>query len=437
MRVMKKKLLAILFVLLLLVTTFSGCLEDDSKNKNEKPVVEINYPIDKMKVSSLVMISGTSYDLDGNEQIKKIEVKMGDGDWKKAQGTIKWSFDWDTYKLLDGVYSISVRAWDGIDFSKIEKIQIEVDNPRSVEIDSHKYAVFIATANFPEENESKLGNGGLYLAEEMAAYFVESLNYATSNIVILFDDGWIRSDNGYGEKIETLQQRQHDYAFTYGGATKNNVLKTFDRIINESNRYRDSEVFIWMFSHGYGDSNDSLAGGKLFERSQIFLWDDILSDRDFGQILLPLKSSKVSIIIDACFCGGFADKTILNFPTSILFRSKIPQNGRIVISSTSKFRKGFTSTLRGPIFSLLWFEGLKTGNADGYKSGLFSRGIQRQLGLFKNDMVSVEEAFFYAKYILENDEDFKDFEEMQPQINDRYPRRGFILSLREMHLGEG
>jgi len=433
---MDKKLIAIFIVVSLLVTLFSGCLGEDTDKSNEKPVITISYPINNKKVSSLVMISGTSTDPDGDDDLIRVEVKIDDGEWETADGTTKWSYDWNTYEYKDGVYTINARSWDGEEYSDVQTITVEIGNPETVESDSHKWAIFIASANFPIENESKLGNGGLYLAEEMAEYLIENCNYATSNIIILFDDGWIREDNGYGEKLKTLQERSHDYDITYGGATKNNVVNSIDHLINESNKYRDSEVFIWIFNHGYGDLNNSLTGGKLFERSQIFLWDDMINDKELGNILGPLKSTKVSIIVDACFCGGFADKTILNLPTSLMLRSGIPRPGRIVISGASKFRKGFASTTQGPLFSLLWFEGLKTGMADGFKPGLLKIGRSTNLNIFKDGKVSVEEAFYYARYMLRTDKNFKEFKSMQPQITDRYPLRGRLLSHREMFLGE-
>jgi hypothetical protein len=416
------------FILISILAILAGCLED-KKEQNAKPLVSIVYPYNGSRVSSLVMISGTSYDPDGD--LILVEIKVGEGEWEVANGVAKWSYDWSTYEYEDGFYTISARSWDGKVYSEIASITVEVDNPEIVETDSHKWAVFIAAANFPKNNESKLGNGGLYLAEDMAAYFIEKCDFATSNIFILFDDGWIRKDNGYGERLQTLQERHHEYDITYGGATKKNVVKTLNHIINESNRYRDSEVFIWIFNHGYGDLNNSLTGGKLFESSQIFLWDDIINDRDLGDMLLTLKSTKVCIIIDACFSGGFADKTIYNIPTSPLLKSGVPQSGRIVITGTSKFRKGYASTLRGPIFSQLWFEGLSTGKADGFKPGLFRMGRK---GLLKDGKVSVEEAFYYARYKLRTDEDLREFRFMEPQISDRYPSQGFILSIDEMFL---
>jgi hypothetical protein len=424
---MDKKLITIFVVAIIIVTSLSGCLEEKD-TPNKKPVVSINYPLNRSTVSSLVMISGIATDLDGDEYIIKIEVKIGDDKWDKAYGTTQWIYHWNTYDYKDGRYIVSVRSWDGNEYSEVQTITVDVDNPEVIDSDSHKWALFVATANFPEDNESKLGNGGLYLAEDIAEYLIEECDYATSNVIILFDDGWIRDDNGYGEKLMTLQERNHEYDITYGGATKDNVEKSIDRIINQSNNYRNSEVFIWFFNHGYGDLNNSLTGGKLLESSQIFLWDDIFSDKELGELLSPLKSKKVTVIVDACFCGGFADKTIFNIPTVLLFRSGIPRSGRVVIAGASKFRKGYTSTTKGPLFSLLWFEGLTTGDADGFRAGLFKMGKPRKLNFFKDGEVSVEEAFYYARYKLSTDKNLKEFDSMEPQINDRFPYRGLFFS---------
>ena len=281
--IMEKKLIAAFIIVTILITMFSGCLEEE-KEPNQLPSITISYPSNRATVLGLVMISGTATDPDGDENIETVEIKIGNHSWETADGTTKWSYDWTTYDFDDNSYTISVRSSDGNDYSEIKTITVTVDNPKSVESDSHKWAIFIAAANFPEDNESKLGNGGLYLAEEMAAYLIEKGGYATSNIVLLFDDGWIRSDNGFGEKIMTLQQRTHDYDIIYGGATQENVENSLNHLITEANKYRDSEVFIWVFNHGYGDVNDSLTGGKLLESSQIFLWDDILSDKDLGDM---------------------------------------------------------------------------------------------------------------------------------------------------------
>jgi hypothetical protein len=432
---MNIKILSVISVVFLLLVLCTGCFKE-SEPINHKPVVVINYPRNNAIVSGFVMISGVSSDDDSDDDIEFVEIKINDGSWKKAEGIIQWSYHWNTYEYEDGKYSISVRAWDSVEYADVEIIDVEVKNPVEIDSNAHRWALFVAAANFGLDNSSKLGNGGLFLAEEMAEYLVEECGYATSNIIILFDDGWIRDDNGYGKKVITLQQRKTKYAFTYSSATKEMVELSINYIIDQSNKHRESEVFMWFFSHGYGDMNNSLTGGKLLESSHIFLWDDILSDKKLGEWLDSLNSKRVAVIVDACFSGGFADKTILNIPTSRLFRSDIPRAGRVVIAGSSKFRVGYASTTKGPLFSLLWFEGLKTGSADGFGQGLFNKGRPRRLNIFKDGKISIEEAFYYARHILSTEEYLQDYKNMEPQINDRYPHPGLFFSRKGLVLGQ-
>lgn len=426
--------LTVIVVFLLLISNYLGIFGSNFNFNDDKPTVTITYPSNGAIVSKLVMISGTAYTPDGEEDVNSVQVKIDGNNWVAVIGTTLWSYDWTTYTLPDGQYNISARSFNGKEYSEIASITVKVENPTAVDSGTHKWAIFIVAANFPKNNDTKLGNGGLYLAEQMAAYFIEKNQYPTSQIMILFDDGWIRSDNGYGTKQKTLQERTHEYDIAYGGATKANVIASLRYLINESNTYPDSEVFIWIFNHGVGNNNKTFTGGKILQRSEIFLWDNTMTDKELGDILAPLESKKVAIIIDACYTGGFADRTILSLRTSLFMRSGIPDNGRVVISGTSKFRAGYASTIQGPIFTLLWFEGLSTGNADGYRPGLFDRGVLRKMKLFQDGQASVEEAFYYARAMLRTDEKYQDFKSMQPQINDEYPHRGLFRSRGELIL---
>ena len=430
---MNVRIIVIILFSTLMLSLFSGCLED-SNNKNYAPSIEILYPNNGSTVSGLIKILGISYDIDSN--VEKVEISFNESEWILVEGTNNWSYDWSTYKIDDGPCYISVRCWDGFDYSDIISISVIISNPITKESDAHKWAIFISAGNYPASNETKLGNGGLNLAEDMAAYFIENFGYSTENIFILFDDGWIRDKNGYGNRIETLQERNHQYNINYAGATKENVNIVLNHIIEESNKFADSEVFIWLYGHGYGNLNDEYTGGKILESSAVFLWDDMILDRELGEILYDLRSEKTLVIVDACFSGGFADKTIYDFPTFFLMRSNIPNSGRIVISGSSKFRTGYASTTRGPLFSLLWFEGIQTGDADGFKSGFRELGKPPIFELNKDGKISVEEAFYYASFLLRTDQNLEDYSKMSPQINDQYPRRGLIRSNKEMYLGD-
>ncbi len=431
---MRWKIIILMLFIISSLSLFSGCLEEGN-NINEKPNVVIQYPQNGITISGLVKIFGSAYDLD-DDNIEKVEINLNDSGWMVTEGTTNWSYDWGTYHLKDGPYNIFIRCWDGKEYSDIVEITVIVKNPKTMESDSHKWAIFIAAANYPSNNESKLGNGGLNLAEEMAEYFIENYGYSTSNIYILFDDGWIREDNGYGNRIETLQQRYHQYDINYAGATKENTKIILNFIIEESNKFADSEVFIWLYGHGYGNQNDEYTGGKILEISAVFLWDEMISDRELGEILYDLRSEKTCVIVDACFSGGFADKTLYNFPTFFLMRSNIPNSGRIIISGASKFRTGYASTTRGPLFTLLWFEGIINGEADGYNSGFRELGKPPILEFKKDGKVSVEEAFYFASYTIRTDKNLEDYSKMASQINDQYPRRGILRNNKEMFLGD-
>jgi hypothetical protein len=427
--------ISILVILLLVFAIFSGYFKEE-RVYNDKPTVEIQYPKHDSTVSNIVTISGIATDPDGDQTIKKVEIMINDT-WFEVEGTAQWSYTWNIFDLTDGFYDISARAWDGAVFSDIDEITVKVFKSESTNVLSNKWAAFIVAANFPVDEESKLGNGGLYLAEEMAEYFIENYNYPASNIFILFDDGWIRDNNGLGEKIYTLQQRYNKHGITYSAATKNIVLSTLEHIVQESNNFEDSEVFIWISSHGQGDNDNVLTGGKILERSSIFLWDEeMINDKEIGDALATLKSRKTCVMVDACFSGGFADKTIFGFSEIFAFKSGLAKPGRVLISGASKFRVGYASMEHGPLFTLLWFEGIKTGDADGFRPGLRDTGRPTRLNLFRDGSVSVEEAFYYAKYVLRNTPELEDYNKMEPQINDKYPKSGNLLNVKGLVLGQ-
>jgi hypothetical protein len=430
----KKISITILIILTVVILAIFFYFQVEQSNINKKPIVEITYPKDGTVASKIITISGTAIDPDDNDIIERVEITIDD-EWVIADGNNIWSYEWKVFDMEDGFYNVKVRCWDGTDYSKIKEVIIEIDNPEIVENGANKWAIFIAASNFPDDNESKLGNGALILAERISSYFIENLDYSTTKIILLFDDGWFREDNGYGKPILTLDQRRHKYDITYGAATKETVITAINYVVEESNKFSDSEIFIWISSHGCGDNN-RLFGGRLLKESAFFLWDNILSDNEFSGLLSGLKSKKTCIVIDACYSGGFADKTILNLPEFFPFRTDLSKSGRVVMSSASKFRVGYASTTEGPLFSQLWFYGIVSGEADGFRPSILKTGRPTRLKIFKDGKVSVEEAFYYARYILRTSENLQDYNKMQPQINDKYPKRGFLGSNKGLVLGE-
>lgn len=103
--------------------------------------------------------------------------------------------------------------------------------------------------------------------------------------------------------------------------------------------------------------------------------------------------------------------------------------GRVVIAGESKFRLGYAITTSDPVFSQIWLYGLATGYADGFRSGILHTGSPTRLSFFKDGKVSVEEAYYYARFMLKSQIGLKDFSSMEPEINDQYPTRGILRSM--------
>lgn len=93
-------------------------------------------------VSGSVTIRGSASDLDGDNTLSFVEIKIED-DWESVNGITEWSYDWDTTDLDDGTYTIFARAYDGIEYSLEKSVEVSVDNP-------HEPTLTI-TSEIPEE----------------------------------------------------------------------------------------------------------------------------------------------------------------------------------------------------------------------------------------------------------------------------------------------
>jgi len=98
---------------------------------NHKPTVEIIFPNDGMEVKKTFTIHGTASDEDGSETIQKVEIKIGDEEWKVVDGTTSWNYTWDSTTVDNGDYVIQVRTYDGQEYSSIDSIMVKVNNEKS------------------------------------------------------------------------------------------------------------------------------------------------------------------------------------------------------------------------------------------------------------------------------------------------------------------
>ena len=78
------------------------------------------------KVHNIVTISGTAEVSKG--QIQGVEYNINSGPWQDADGTSAWSFKWDTRQVKNGLNSVNIRSFDGIEYSNIFELTLNVIN---------------------------------------------------------------------------------------------------------------------------------------------------------------------------------------------------------------------------------------------------------------------------------------------------------------------
>ncbi len=113
-------------------------------SSNSPPEVEIVKPANKSRVSGNVVIVGRASDVDGNESIVRVEVRIDNGTWVQATGTTSWSYEWNTTNVKNGNHVIYARAYDGNNYSSLSYIIVEVSNGDNVK--NQNYVVYMAIA---------------------------------------------------------------------------------------------------------------------------------------------------------------------------------------------------------------------------------------------------------------------------------------------------
>jgi len=101
-------------------------VKEDTQVENQRPTVTITAPSDGKIVKETIMITGNASDPDGT--VQRVEVSINGGEWQSAQGTESWSFQWDTMKVENGVYTIRIHSHDGMNHSVEKTISVKVEN---------------------------------------------------------------------------------------------------------------------------------------------------------------------------------------------------------------------------------------------------------------------------------------------------------------------
>jgi hypothetical protein len=93
---------------------------------NQLPSCVISSPLIGETVSGYLSISGSASDIDGS--VQRVEVKLDEGSWALATGTTSWAHIIDTRTMSNGLHVVSVRSFDGENYSQEMTIQVNVEN---------------------------------------------------------------------------------------------------------------------------------------------------------------------------------------------------------------------------------------------------------------------------------------------------------------------
>ncbi|MEW5760629.1 MAG: PKD domain-containing protein, partial [Candidatus Thermoplasmatota archaeon] len=76
---------------------------------NKAPLIKITSPINGSKVSGNVMVFGSASD---DKKVSKVEIRIDNGDWVRAEGEKSWYYIWNTKNVEEGAHYIYAKATD-------------------------------------------------------------------------------------------------------------------------------------------------------------------------------------------------------------------------------------------------------------------------------------------------------------------------------------
>jgi|GEM_PF-1380892 len=107
---------------------------DPVRIKLPYPVVSMVKPQSGAVLSGRFVAFGTAGHPKDDSLVVLVEVRIDDGPWKPARGTLDWSYVLDTASLMNGRHNITVRSFDGARYSEEAFAEFEVRNEQGLTI---------------------------------------------------------------------------------------------------------------------------------------------------------------------------------------------------------------------------------------------------------------------------------------------------------------
>ena len=166
---------------------------------NHKPFVEIIEPENGSVVKGSIIIKGKAWDIDGNETIQKVEIRIDDERWVQVAGRVIWNYSWNTQIFeRNGYYTIEARAWDGEKYSAIDSITVFVNNLIHLQL-GYTYRGFV-TPNIPQEHWIRLYRNKTYKITLRPAPYSQYKADFKLEIINVTEEPIDENGKGYGEE---------------------------------------------------------------------------------------------------------------------------------------------------------------------------------------------------------------------------------------------
>jgi hypothetical protein len=189
---------------------------------------------------------------------------------------------------------------------------------------------------------------------------------------------------------------------TCGAATHASIESALKSVVAKCDA--DDEFVFYYSGHGSWliESEIDLFNGEYFMES------------DFTAAMAGMKATNVFMCFDCCQSGGFADFNPVGPHVADVPLIGLAKNNWIVVSAASLVFS-YDGADGGVFTNLFWRDGLASGKANNNIYAKTNGGTGSDL------RVSVEEAFYYAKYALNANNMIS-----QPMIDDWYTGEFFI-----------
>ena len=67
--------------------------------------------------------------MDPEGEVPTVEVQIDGSGWHTCSGNLTWHYDWSVGGLKEGSHTIQARAYDGVHYSELQEIVVNVVHP--------------------------------------------------------------------------------------------------------------------------------------------------------------------------------------------------------------------------------------------------------------------------------------------------------------------